>query len=457
MGNPASRSSFSRRTVLASLPLGALAGGAAGGLFDSKSDAGREPTPTGESSQPVGRGTFDVLDATAEGAVGDGLFDNTDVLRSILNSASGRMRVYLPPGTYLISDSLRLPESTVLVGAGGASTTIRLADSTDRPFVLASQADNISLSGLLFDGGAQSTTAVSLQIDGCHDVLIETCTFVRMKNAVHVYSSQARRSSRVSVRRNLFTEITDFAIRVSEGSEHVLVTENTIQDVAKAEAPSPAGVYVRGSYTTVSGNTVLSSSDTGVLVAGAEAQHFLIKDNTLLTRQVGVFVGSGARKGVVADNIIASERDFGIHLFDREGRPVDCIVQGNIIENCGKTGIQVEGVSEFSLLGNSIADPGRRLDQKREWRCGVAVGSTAGGAAARYIISGNLITSTPGDDAMEHAIYLASANGHVEVMSNVLRGARGDAVLLDVDVDEPYYIDTIDAIVTSRRFSRQVT
>jgi hypothetical protein len=58
---------------------------------------------------------------------------------------------------------------------------------------------------------------------------------------------------------------------------------------------------------------------------------------------------------------------------------------------------------------------------------------------------------------MEHAIYLASANGHVEVMSNVLRGARGDAVLLNVDVDEPYYIDTIDAIVTSRRFSRQVT
>jgi len=454
---PRKTESVSRRTVLASLPLGALAGGAAGGLFGSTPDAPTEPAPPPASPDMASGATRKLLDAGAAGAVGDGMFDNTSILNSLLASASGRTGVYLPPGDYVVADSLRLPESTTLVGAGSAATKISLADSTDRPFVLLSQADNISISGILFDGGDQDSSAVSLQIDGCHDVLVERCAFTRMKHAVHVYSSQSRKASRVTVRESVFSNIIDFAIRVSEGAEHVLIAENTIEDVAKAEAPSPSAIYVRGAHTTVSTNVVLSSEDTGVLVAGEDARHFLVKDNSLHTRQVGVFVGSGATGGIVADNFIESERDFGVHLFDRDGRAVHCTVRGNIIENCGKSGIQIEGVSDFSLIGNTITDPGRRLDEKREWRCGVAIGATAGGPASRFVITNNRITSTPGSDAMAHAVYLASANGHVEIASNVLRGAIGDAVMLDVEVDDPYYIDTIEAIVTSRRFAQQVT
>ncbi|MEO0483318.1 MAG: glycosyl hydrolase family 28-related protein [Planctomycetota bacterium] len=80
---------------------------------------------------PAGSG---VIDVTAFGAVGDGMADDTAALNDALAaprpaSASAKI-VYLPAGTYLISDTVAFPESrVVLQGEDEATTVIRLRDN----------------------------------------------------------------------------------------------------------------------------------------------------------------------------------------------------------------------------------------------------------------------------------------------------------------------------------------
>lgn len=66
------------------------------------------------------------LDVTTFGAVGDGMTDNYSAVSSAINSLNGgRGVVYFPPGEYLIRQTLSLPDSVILKGAGSDSTFLK--------------------------------------------------------------------------------------------------------------------------------------------------------------------------------------------------------------------------------------------------------------------------------------------------------------------------------------------
>lgn len=54
---------------------------------------------------------------TVVNGVGDGVTDDTTAIQSALNEGAGG-RVFLPPGTYLVSRTLYIPDNTIFVGAG---------------------------------------------------------------------------------------------------------------------------------------------------------------------------------------------------------------------------------------------------------------------------------------------------------------------------------------------------
>lgn len=73
-----------------------------------------------------------IVNARCEGAKGDGTTDDTTVLRGLLEARKGSRVVLLPPGTYIISEPLRLPGRRKLLGAG-AETIVAVANDVSEP------------------------------------------------------------------------------------------------------------------------------------------------------------------------------------------------------------------------------------------------------------------------------------------------------------------------------------
>jgi hypothetical protein len=99
--------------------LGALAIGAA---------AAEPPVADAALASPL----VNVLDC---GAIGDGQADDTESLQAaVARAAAERIgTVYLPAGTFLLSDALRVASNVRLLGAGAGLTTLQAADDTRFP------------------------------------------------------------------------------------------------------------------------------------------------------------------------------------------------------------------------------------------------------------------------------------------------------------------------------------
>ena len=68
------------------------------------------------------------------GAVGDGITDDTKSIQNALDKSSGR-RVYLPKGTYMVSETIEIPSNSHIFG-DGESTVIKMISSVGRDTTL---------------------------------------------------------------------------------------------------------------------------------------------------------------------------------------------------------------------------------------------------------------------------------------------------------------------------------
>ncbi|TIW99600.1 MAG: TIGR03808 family TAT-translocated repetitive protein, partial [Mesorhizobium sp.] len=89
------------------------------------------------------------INATELGVQPGTFDDQSKAFAKLLRDADSRdMPVFLPPGTYVVSN-LSLPRRVRLSGVPGAT---RIVYSGDGHLFMADQADHVELSGLVFDG-----------------------------------------------------------------------------------------------------------------------------------------------------------------------------------------------------------------------------------------------------------------------------------------------------------------
>lgn len=74
-----------------------------------------------------------VTNVTHFGAIGDGISDDTNNIRNAINDGVGGV-IAFPPGIYLVSDTIKIPSNTELLGIGNA--TIKLKDGAKLPVIL---------------------------------------------------------------------------------------------------------------------------------------------------------------------------------------------------------------------------------------------------------------------------------------------------------------------------------
>lgn len=101
------------------------------------------------------------------GAVGDGVHDDTQALRTAIAQAKA---VYMPQGIYLVTDTICLKKDTMLLGLHPMSTRITLQENaesftgfgSEKPVVMTEAGGTTVLSGIGIDAGGRNPRAAGL-------------------------------------------------------------------------------------------------------------------------------------------------------------------------------------------------------------------------------------------------------------------------------------------------------
>lgn len=116
-----------------------------------------------------------VVSHAAYGAVGDGATNDTDAFRRALDSS--KSAIIVPPGVYMLDDTLVVPSDRVILGFGSASRlklVPNVADGTD--ILSATGASNITIRDIVLDGNRLAQPSgghtTCLQFSGVDDVTL---------------------------------------------------------------------------------------------------------------------------------------------------------------------------------------------------------------------------------------------------------------------------------------------
>jgi uncharacterized secreted repeat protein (TIGR03808 family) len=379
------------------------------------------------------------VDATTLGVRAGGGADQTNMLQAAIDAtASQRVPLVLGPGEYRTGE-LRLPVGAQIFGVRGAT---RLVFAGGAAMISAPRADNVTLSGLTFDGAnrpqpdgaalVRVIEASELRIVDC-DILSPSRNGIALEAVAGVIASNtlmgcgeaaivARNSRGLAIQGNTVRNAGNNGIlvwRSEKGDDSTLVADNRIEDIANRRGGSgqygnavnvfrAANVIVRGnriaraSFTAVRGNAASNLQVTGnsVVDVGEVAiyaefgfEGAVISNNTVDGAAIGVSVtnfNEGGRLAVVQGNLIRNlkpKRPAGTDPNDGSGIGIaveaDASVTGNVVENAPTAGINVgwgQYQRDVSVVGNVV----------RTTQFGIAASVVAG--AGNVIITGNMIS-----------------------------------------------------------------
>ncbi|RFU62256.1 hypothetical protein D0469_20680 [Peribacillus saganii] len=159
-----------------------------------------------------------ILNVKQFGAAGDGETDDTRAIKEALSNAKNK-KVYLPAGTYLISDPLVVKDNTEIYG----SDSIIKAKS-EGPAMLKILGQNIKIHNLIVDGNHLVLRGLRV-MNGTKNVTIHSATF----------KSFAQPTTKS------LSNFTPIAIRIEGGVHNVMMDNLVIKDVFANNVSSEVG------------------------------------------------------------------------------------------------------------------------------------------------------------------------------------------------------------------------
>jgi uncharacterized secreted repeat protein (TIGR03808 family) len=378
------------------------------------------------------------VEVTKLGVRANATDDQSRALQEAINAAAGsRIPLMFPPGIYRAGD-LMLPSGTHLVGVPGAS---RIQLGFGASLFASSRAEQINLSGLVFDGANRPLPEKRglITIRTTRDFVMRDCSMIgiggtglvlegvegEVANNQFVNAQKAAifslDANGLSIRNNLVRSAGNNGIliwRSEKGDDGTLVSGNRIEDIASRDGGSgqngnainifrAANVIVSDnrikncSFSAVRGNAAsnlqvrgnsISSMGEVAIYAEFDFEGAVIANNTIDGAALGVSVtnfNQGGRLAIVQGNLIRNLVTRGKPFIDQEARGVgigveaDTVVSGNVIERAPVAGIWVgwkEYQRDVSVTGNIV----------RQSRIGIALQVSKGAGSA--LVADNLIS-----------------------------------------------------------------
>jgi uncharacterized secreted repeat protein (TIGR03808 family) len=404
------------------------------GLSAASAGSALLPSPARARPMPLGSLGLDVIHFGVNPASSD---DQSHALqRAIDASAAARVPLWLPAGNYIASD-LVLPSGSQLFGIRGAT---RLVLGFGASIFAASRADQITLQGLVLDGGGrplpekrglislretrgarildcviQQSGGTGIQLEGVEGEVAH-CTIIGAaqgaiftidarglllanntilnagNNGIQVWRSRAGDDG-TQVLANRIENVAAHAGGTGQYGNgisvfragNVIVADNRIKNCAfsAVRGNSASNLHIRGNSTTASGEVALYSE---FAFEGA-----VIANNVVDGAAIGVSIANidyGGRLAVCQGNVIRNLVRSGERQEDRDHRGIgihveaDTAVTGNVIENAEAVGIRAGwgvGLRDVSVTGNVV----------RVCPVGIAISVAPGAGSA--LVANNLI------------------------------------------------------------------
>jgi uncharacterized secreted repeat protein (TIGR03808 family) len=344
----------------------------------------------------------------------------------------------IAPGDYRVG-GLRLPTGAQLMGVRGAT---KLVLTTGQSLIEADRADNVTLSGLVLDGGKRPLPMGRglVQIGNARALRITDCEVLNAGgNAIQLFATEGQ------IAGTLVADAADVAIhsldatglliarntirgagnngiqiwRSDSGDDGSIVTDNRIENIANRSGGSgqygnainvfrSGNVIVRGNrigncaFSAVRGNAASNIHIEGNAVTDAREvalyaefgfQGAMIANNVLDGTAIGVSVtnfNNGGRLAVVQGNLIRNlypKRPAGTDPLDAAGIGIsveaDCAVTGNLVESAPTAGLSLG----FGRYLRDVTATGNILR-----KCGIGIAVSVASGAGPALISNNLIS-----------------------------------------------------------------
>ena len=391
------------------------------------------------------------IDATKLGVRAGGGADQTAMLQSAIDQAAGaKVPLLLGPGEYPAS-GLKLPSGAQIIGIRGATRVLYAgANGPNTALISASGAANVTLAGLVFDGGGKplpENTAL-VHFARCDDLRIVDCEIVNAGRAglrldqvqgavtgntidksadVALYSLDARG---LTIADNTVRGAGNGGIlvhRSTKGDDGTLVLDNRIEDIRNVSGGSGqfgnAINVFRAGNVIVRGNRISRAAFSAV--RGNAASNIQIANNLVTdVGEVAIYSEFGFEGAVISNNTVDGAA-IGISVvnFNEGGRLAT--VQGNLIRNLkpkrpagtdpgDSSGVGICVEADAAVTGNVVEGaPG----------AGISVGW---GAFMRDVaVTGNVVRS------VRHGITVSVANGAgmAIVTGNMISGAKNGAIV----------------------------
>ncbi|MCD4740574.1 right-handed parallel beta-helix repeat-containing protein [archaeon] len=244
-------------------------------------------------------------------------------IQAAINDLEGGT-VWLPEGTFIITQTIQLDDDINLVGMG-KSTVIRLGDMAETDLLRINNADNVLIRDISFDGNEAGQSPpphygeMGLIVSGS--------------------------SSHVTIENCYFKDIIASHIDVREGTKDVIIDSCHFEGRRKWSSD----------HAGYGGAIWISSQD-------AIVRNNFIKDTYACGIVFESATGSPPASGIVKENIITGEICHGIHM-EGNGKSSDIIISGNYLYGLGSTAYNPTGENCFginvaygSIASNNIVD-----------------------------------------------------------------------------------------------------
>ena len=367
-------------------------------------------------------------------------------MRMLERAAETDMPVFLPPGTYLVSN-LTLPRRVRLTGVAGAT---RIVYGGDGHLFAAEDADLIELTSIVFDGAnrwiddkAQGILDFrrvrELSIDRCQVIgsgkygialervsgRIERSTISGAAEA-GIYSVEA---GRMSISANTVTDCANGGILVHRwqvADDQTMVTNNRVERILARNGGTGQfgnGINIfRAGNVMVSGNSVSDCAFSAV--RANSASNIQITGNTCQRSGETAIYSEFAYEGAVISGNIVDGAANGISMvnFNEGGRIAVC--SGNIVRNLSTEGPYTADPPGFGVGMTAEADcavSGNVVENAP--RYGLHIGW--GPFMRNVVATGNVIRQAP----VGIAVSVVEGVGSAVISDNVFEGASSGAIV----------------------------